>query len=426
MNAAATASTTTLPSEQAWAAALSGLDRAASVVSDPTRTSIGWLDNSTEFEHQLVYDDGTDNWYFSVFRQGNLESGDIVYGVTDEASKLPLALTNIAQMLNVPNMTLPIVESLADFVDADTAPRDNGAEQQVYDMLPVAYSIPNRQVSFLDELILAHGVFAGHLYGEDANRNFKLDPNENDGELLSPPDNQDSALAGGLQRYFTLHSRDWNVNPSNQPRLNINDPGKELSETGLNDELVAFLQAKRTAEEPIASLSDLIDASVTLIEAGNISREYSSGVTEENLAELLNSYTLNSKQILPGKVNINTAPANILAQVPGIDENLATTIASTRVSITPEKSRSIAWLLETGVVSIEQFKALEPHLTARSFQFHVQVVGYGMPSLRFRRLEAIIDLIGPKPRIIYLRDLTKLGVPYHFSSQRGTALTQND
>ena len=43
MNAAATSSATTLPSEQAWAAALSGLDRAVSVVSDPTRTSLGWL-----------------------------------------------------------------------------------------------------------------------------------------------------------------------------------------------------------------------------------------------------------------------------------------------------------------------------------------------------------------------------------------------
>ena len=72
MNAAATSSATTLPSEQAWAAALSGLDRAVSVVSDPTRTSLGWLDNPTEFEHQLVYNDGIDQWYFSVFRQGNL------------------------------------------------------------------------------------------------------------------------------------------------------------------------------------------------------------------------------------------------------------------------------------------------------------------------------------------------------------------
>ena len=141
MNAAATSSATTLLSEQAWATALSGLDRATSVVSDPTRTSIGWMDNPTEFEHQLVYDDGSDKWYFSVFRKGNLESGDITFGVTDEASKLPLGLTNVIQMMAVPNMTLPVAEALADFVDADPISRDNGAEQETYDMLPVAYTL---------------------------------------------------------------------------------------------------------------------------------------------------------------------------------------------------------------------------------------------------------------------------------------------
>ena len=77
-------------------------------------------------------------------------------------------------------------------------------------------------------------------------------------------------------------------------------------------------------------------------------------------------------------------------------------------------------------MSNDQFKQLERHLTARSLQFHVQVVGYGLPSGQFRRLEAIIDLIGGTPRIIYLRDLTKLGVPYHFSAQQGMNLTQND
>ena len=426
MNAAATSSATTLPSEQAWAAALSGLDRATSVVSDPTRTSIGWMDNPTEFEHQLVYDDGSDKWYFSVFRQGNLESGDITYGVTDEASKLPLGLTNVIQMMAVPNMTLPVAEALADFVDADSISRDNGAEQETYDMLPVAYTIPNRQVSFLDELLLAHGVTAGHLYGEDANRNFKLDSNENDGELLSPPDNQDSALAGGLHRYFTPHSRDWNVTFANQPRIKINDPELDFSETELDEELIGFLQAKRTAEEPIESMVDLVGATITITEEGNINKEYSSGVTTENLPQLFETCTLNPNEILPGKVNINTAPANILAQIPGIDENLATTIVSTRTGISPENSRSIAWLLQAGIMSNDQFKQLERHLTARSLQFHVQVVGYGLPSERFRRLEAIIDLIGGTPRIIYLRDLTKLGVPYHFSAQQGMNLTQND
>ena len=45
MQAAATASATSLRSEQAWGITLSGLDRAIDVVSDPTRTSLGWIDN---------------------------------------------------------------------------------------------------------------------------------------------------------------------------------------------------------------------------------------------------------------------------------------------------------------------------------------------------------------------------------------------
>ena len=78
------------------------------------------------------------------------------------------------------------------------------------------------------------------------------------------------------------------------------------------------------------------------------------------------------------------------------------------------------------MLGIDQFAQLEPYLTARSFQYHVQVIGYGIPSGKYRVLEAIVDLIGPTPRIIYLRDLTKLGIPYHFNPQQDMTLTQND
>ena len=127
MQAAATASATSLRSEQAWSITLSGLDRAIDVVSDPSRTSLGWVDNPTDFEHQLVYDDGSDMWYFSVFRRSELETGEIAFGVVDEASKLPLNATNVLQLMKVPNMTLPAAETLADFVDGDSITRDNGA-----------------------------------------------------------------------------------------------------------------------------------------------------------------------------------------------------------------------------------------------------------------------------------------------------------
>ena len=108
----------------------------------------------------------------------------IAFGVVDEASKLPLNATNVLQLMKVPNITLAAAEALADFVDVDSIKRENGAEQNLYDMMPVAYSIPNKPVSFLDEFLMAQGVYAGHIYGEDANRNHKLDINENDADNL--------------------------------------------------------------------------------------------------------------------------------------------------------------------------------------------------------------------------------------------------
>jgi hypothetical protein len=273
---------------------------------------------------------------------------------------------------------------------------------------------------------LANGISAYHLYGEDLNRNHKLDINENDGDLLLPPDDQDGTLAGGINRYFTLNSKDWNVNRFNQPRININNPEIDLSTLDLPEQTVLFLEAKRKSNEPITSITDLVEATVTVTEAANIKQDYESGVKEEDLFNLMDIFTTDSREFRPGLVNINTAPANILVQIPGIDENLATTIISTRNSITIEKQSSLAWLLETDIIDIEQFKELEPFLTARSFQFHVQVIGYGLPSGQFRTIEAVVDLIGTAPKIIYLRDLTKLGIPYHFNPQMVSDITDNE
>ena len=417
MQAAATAAASTLRSEQAWVVALSGLDRAIDVVSDSSRTTEGWIDNSTDFEHQLVYDDGSDQWYFSVFRRGVLETDEIIFGVVDEASKLPLNATNVLQLMKVPHMTLPAVEALADFVDGDSIARDNGAEQDSYDLLPVPYSIPNKPVSFLDELLLAQGVSAAHLYGEDANRNHKLDVNENDADALFPPDNQDGTLSGGLHRFFTLHSRDWNVNRNNQPRLDINTVALDPEPAGLTDETVAFLEAKRKAGQPLASLADLANATLIVTEENQAQRELKSGVGTGDLSQLLDRFTTDPKKIRLERVNINTAPVSILAQVDGIDEALANTIVSARQGLSPEASRSIAWLLEESLLDADQFKQIEPFIAARSFQFHIQVIGYALPSGRYRVLESIVDLIGSEPRVLYIRDLTKLGVPYPFATR---------
>ena len=55
---------------------------------------------------------------------------------------------------------------------------------------------------------------------------------------------------------------------------------------------------------------------------------------------------------------------------------------------------------------------IAPFLTTRSLQFRFNVVGYGARSGRFRVLEAVIDAGSQPARLVYLRDLTRLGLPF--------------
>ena len=216
------------------------------------------------------------------------------------------------------------------------------------------------------------------------------------------------------------------MNRNNQPRLDINTVALDLELAGLTDETVAFLEAKRKTGQPIVSLANLVNATLIVTEENQAQRELKSGVGAGDLGQLLDRFTTDAKQIRLERVNINTAPASILAQVEGIDEALANTIVSARQGLSPEASRSIAWLLEESLLDAGQFRQIEPLITARSFQFHIQVIGYALPSGRYRVLEAIVDLIGPEPRVLYLRDLTKLGVPYPFATRQEMRMTNND
>ncbi len=67
-------------------------------------------------------------------------------------------------------------------------------------------------------------------------------------------------------------------------------------------------------------------------------------------------------------------------------------------------------------LSAEQFKQVAPLATARSYQYRVRSFGYSMAHGTFCVLEAIIDLAGSEPRIVYLRDLTRLGAPLPVTS----------
>ena len=137
-----------------------------------------------------------------------------------------------------------------------------------------------------------------------------------------------------------------------------------------------------------------------------------SRLTDKDLEILCDKATTSNSQTLKGLVNVNTASAAVLAALPGMSE-AAQRVVEARGS---DVSSNISWLYTQGVLDADKFKQVAPYLTASSYQFRIQCVGYGVPCGRFRVLEAVVDLSGPTPQILYQRDRTRLGLPFSLNA----------
>jgi hypothetical protein len=114
----------------------------------------------------------------------------------------------------------------------------------------------------------------------------------------------------------------------------------------------------------------------------------------------------------------------VLLVLPGITEEIAVKIMDYRTQPGADLS-NIGWLAE--VIQPKELQAFALFITARSNQFRMHAVGrigtpYSMTSVAeetegrpgpFKRMIAIYDkLAQPKPRLVYWKDATRLGMPY--------------
>jgi hypothetical protein len=113
-----------------------------------------------------------------------------------------------------------------------------------------------------------------------------------------------------------------------------------------------------------------------------------------------------------GLINVNTASAGALSSLPPFDEALAEAVVEVRVNLPPEQLESTAWLVTQGLLDPGTYQAVAPYLTPRGYQYRLRVIGFGYPCGQYCTLEAVIDFADGTPRIVYLRDLTRLGPPF--------------
>ncbi len=389
--------------------------------------------------------------------ESDVQARSLRFGFVNESAKLNLNTISVWQrddkldddqsrnfLLHLPGMSYEIADAILDWLDDDELPRRYGAESEYYQRLDSPYFAGNGPLQSLDELLLVRGATPGLLYGEDLNCNGLLEPGEDDG---------DGVLRRGWETRLTLFSREANRRSDGRPKINLNQPSidKLIDEVSneFGDDVAAFIAAVRlesqdeaAAVQPdanqidpdvpiegksrIKSVYDLIDVEVAASESNGpaMRSPFSSDSSrlKQYLPRLLDVLSPHGRPFIAGRVNINTAPREVLLGIPGMTESLADAIVARQARLsTGEPSAAVlashattAWLLLEELVDLAQMRQLDRYITGRGDVYRVQSLGYYDAGGPFTRLESVIDASVRPPKVVLLRDLTEFGRGYHF------------
>ncbi|MGZ4962819.1 MAG: helix-hairpin-helix domain-containing protein, partial [Limisphaerales bacterium] len=322
-------------------------------------------------------------------------------GLVDEASKININAINIVGknvLTNVPNLTSDFADAIIDWRSTASS---NTSISATYSMMQTSsYTSKHAPFNTLDELRLVSGIDLATLYGEDANLNGFLDPNEDDADNLPPSDNHDGHLDPGLFEYLTIYSREPNTDTNGALRVNIRDRAQQTK-------LRTLLQQQSIPSSKIGSMlqwglrsSNVLDFYIRNVNVNQLS--------EMDFAAIEPSISTSSSNFLYGLVNINTASEQVLACIPGIGSNNAPAIVSYRES-NPNRINSIAWLAQAMNITTQTAPTIGQYITSRSYQFTADIAAVGSYGRGYRRVKFVFDTSEGMPKIIYRQDLTHLG-----------------
>jgi hypothetical protein len=385
--------------------------------------------------------------------EGNLAG--LRYGLEDESTRLNLNTLLVldaqqegsaqALLMGLPGMTEEVADAILDWLDPDDEPRMLGAEVDHYSGLQPPYRAKNGPLDTVEELLLVRGITPQLLFGADINRNGTLDPHEGtSGDSTGASDR-------GWSAYFTLHSVETNLQANGQPRIYVNGNDMQLlydslAGAGLPQDWVNFIityrqtgpnaspgQASMPASNlpapdltkpgrvPLVQLLDLCDARLRVTVNGQsqvIASPFNSGLGGGMglwLPKLMDTCTINPAITIPGRININQAPAHILRGIPGMNDDIIRELLSRREyepAADDLNKQHETWIMAEGIVTLAEMRSLMPFVCAGGDVYRAQVVGYYQSGEASSRAEVIFDASSSPCRVLFWRDLSHLGRGY--------------
>lgn len=397
--------------------AWSGIDYACATLINNPQTSYTLIDQSWSNDYTRFFESPLGDGAYTLVHPTYNDLVSPMWGIEDEASKLNLNTVTAGMLLNLPLswMTEQIADSIVAWRDANASNLPSAAGDSYYQALSPPYSCKHQPFETIEELLYVAGVTQEALYGRDANLNGFNDAGEQDSASHPDP---------GLFGLVTVWSVDKNQTAAGTPRVNLNTAAQQaLVAAGMTQTEVQATLAYRVQRGLFPTVAHLL---------GQPSRGIPAILTAARFKALADRFTVQAGATVPGLVNINTAPLQVLMALPGITQEIAAQIMAQR--ITPgAKLANIGWL--TDLVTPEQLQGIANLITCRSYQFRIHSVGrIGTPYTSgpsggkvperpgaIKRMMAVFDMLAtPGPRLVYWKDVTKLGMPYDPSAGPGT------
>ena len=318
-------------------------------------------------------------------QQDDIDLGGASFTVVieDEAGKINL---NAAEQsaLEILFGSRDAADSIIDWRDTDDQPQPLGAETQYYSGLQEPYRCKNKPFDTVLELQLVKEVTE---------------------EMLSSPISQEGKTLTDL---LTVYSHDENTSVNGEERINIQTATKEQLTQKFSGELTErnidaiikqrgrrsfgkaaeVIRVRDLGREKVAAIYDKITV------AQGSSSPVNEGGTPPNGES--------SSNAMPGLVNVNTARAEALAALPGMDEGIAQEIITYRQS--NGGFEDVGKILNVAGVTENAFARAADYMTVRSHVFKITATGRLEQSQVAYTVVCIVDASGDEVQTKYWRE----------------------
>ncbi len=322
---------------------------------------------------------------YSVFRApASDEAGTVIYGVSDEESRLDVNVADTSELTKVVGLTPDIAAAIVDWRDEDNAVTPGGAEADYYASLNPPYRPRNGPFPTIRELLMVRGVTLQTLLGETDTPESPEDtagPARGRGASVEPATKFEPFFEGGWSTFFTVHSQVENTDSSGLARVNVQtaDEATLTSIRGITSEIARAIVAYRQQNQ-LRNLTDLLDVTAPS-PGGGPNRPGGNGngnggpkvIDERLFKEIADHVTVEDQKELNGVVNLNTADVGVLLCLPGMTRELAQAVVAHRRA--NGFFQSPAHLLDVPGFNRTLLQQVAPRVTVRSDTYRIRAEG---------------------------------------------------